>query len=85
MSCLVSSELLPLLGAITKRDEVEETKVEIDPAAEMVLHEMADEYICGGTDIYQTLRDAYVLGYQTADTEHELRRADEIIQEWEKK
>ena len=50
-----------------------------------MLHEMADEFICGGTDIYQTLRDAFLLGYQTADTEHDLRQADELIQEWEGK
>lgn len=64
---------------------MEDNKIEIDPAAEMVLHEMADEFICGGTDIYQTLRDAFLLGYQTADTEHDLRQADELIQDWEGK
>ena len=64
---------------------MEKTEIEIDPAAEMVLHEMADDYICGGTDIYQTLRDAFLLGYQTADTEHDLRQADELIHEWEGK
>ncbi len=64
---------------------MEDTKTEIDPAAELTLREMADDYISGGTDIYQTLRDAYMLGYLDGckGTDEPDSEADKVLDKWE--
>lgn len=59
-------------------------EIEIEPAAELVLHDMADEYICGGKDIYETLRLAFRLGYHVAISEQYVKAADDMIYQWEK-
>ena len=59
-------------------------EIEIEPAAELVLHDMADEFICGGNDIYETLRLAFRLGYHAAISEQYANAADDMIYQWEK-
>ena len=58
-------------------------EIEIEPAAELVLHDIADEFICGGKDIYETLRLAYRLGYHAADSEQYIKAADNLLDQWE--
>lgn len=57
---------------------------EIEPAAEMVLQDMVDEYICRGTDIYQFARDVFLFGLHAAIDQSRCQFADEVIYDWEK-
>ena len=58
--------------------------IEIEPAAEMVLQDMVDEYVCRGTDIYEFVRDVFRFGFQAGLNEGRVSYAEDIIYDWEK-